>query len=160
MFDLQINPIDFTDWSGLFNLLKESFSYMDGRIDPPSSFHRLDINTLELKAKQENFIIANMGGQLIGCAFFKTLHDATYVGKVAVSSKYRQLGLAREMFEKIEQLAVKHGFHFLELETRVELTENHQTFASMGFIKVSESAHAGYDQPTSITMRKRLASDR
>jgi hypothetical protein len=30
-------------------------------------------------------------------------------------------------------------------------------FAALGFQKVPESAHAGYDRPTSITMRKRVA---
>jgi phosphinothricin acetyltransferase len=41
----------------------------------------------------------------------------------------------------------------LELETRIELTENHATFARMGFIKTAETAHPGYERPTSIKMR-------
>ena len=51
---------------------------------------------------------------------------------------------------------LKGNFGALELETRIELTENHETFAALGFVKVSEGAHPGYDRTTFITMRKTL----
>ena len=41
----------------------------------------------------------------------------------------------------------------LELSTRIELVENHATFARMGFAKTAETAHEGFDRPTSIVMR-------
>jgi hypothetical protein len=56
-----------------------------------------------------------------------------------------------------EKHARDTGLAYLELETRIELTENHETFAAMGFIKTAEHAHSAYDHPTSITMRKQLA---
>lgn len=34
------------------------------------------------------------------------------------------------------------------------LVENHEAFAALGFAKVAQSAHPGFDRPTSITMRK------
>lgn len=55
---------------------------------------------------------------------------------------------------KAETLARRDGNSKLRLETRVELTENHAAFGRMGFVKVSETAHAGFDRPTSITMEK------
>jgi len=36
----------------------------------------------------------------------------------------------------------------------VELVENHAAFAKMGFVRTGESAHPGYDRPTSITLRR------
>jgi MoxR-like ATPase len=53
-----------------------------------------------------------------------------------------------------EALARANGRRFVELEARIELTENHETFAALGFSRVAESAHPGFDRPTSITMRK------
>ena len=79
------------------------------------------------------------------------------MGKVAVAPSARGKGVARALFEAAEAMARKHGRGFLELQTRVELVENHATFAVLGFQKVGESAHPGYDRPTSITMRKRVA---
>ena len=55
-----------------------------------------------------------------------------------------------------EDFARDSGHAVLELETRIELTENHETFAAMGFVRTAEHAHAGYDRPTSITMKKPL----
>ena len=45
----------------------------------------------------------------------------------------------------------------MELQTRVELTGNQRAFRSLGFVETGRTAHQGYDRPTSVTMRKRLA---
>jgi hypothetical protein len=55
-----------------------------------------------------------------------------------------------------EDLARRSGVAILELETRIELTENHHTFTAFGFIKTGEHAHDGYDHPTFISMQKSL----
>jgi hypothetical protein len=46
------------------------------------------------------------------------------------------------------------GRPLLELQTRVELTENHAIFAALGFREVGRTAHPGYDRPTSVTMER------
>ena len=51
-------------------------------------------------------------------------------------------------------LAVALHLPVLELQTRVELTENHATFRALGFVEVARTAHPGYDRPTSITFRR------
>jgi len=40
-----------------------------------------------------------------------------------------------------------------DLQTRVELVENHAAFAAMGFAMTGTTAHKGDDRPTSITMQ-------
>jgi predicted GNAT superfamily acetyltransferase len=77
-----------------------------------------------------------------------------YVGKLAVEATIRRRGVARRIMEAAEALARASARPFVELETRIELTENHATFAALGFAKVGESAHPGFDRPTSIRMRK------
>ena len=54
------------------------------------------------------------------------------------------------------RLAEEGGLDGLELETRIELTENHHTFGRLGFVKTAESSHPGYTTITSITMRAPL----
>lgn len=41
----------------------------------------------------------------------------------------------------------------LELQTRIELVENHHTFAALGFAKVAETCHPGFERTTSMTFR-------
>lgn len=144
----------FDDWSALHALLRASFAYMDGRIDPPSSLAAMTESDLRAKAGHERLIVAYESGRLIGCAFADIRADRVYVGKVAVAQHARGRGVARQLMAVAESLAVAAGRAVLELQTRVELVENHRTFAALGFRKVAESAHAGYSRPTSITMQR------
>jgi GNAT superfamily N-acetyltransferase len=154
---ISVSPAGFSDWPQLLGLLRESFAYMDSRIDPPSSLTRMGVDEFRAKAAEETLIIATEGLNLIGCAFADLRDDCVYVGKVAVAQSARGKGVARAMFAAAEGLAQRHGRQFLELQTRVELVENHETFGALGFEKVAETAHPDYNRPTSITMRKRVA---
>src|SRR5262249_36968067 len=150
-------PPDFSDWSALLLLLQSAFAYMDGRIDPPSSLHRMGVDELRSKARQESLIIATEGNDLFGCAFAEGREHCVYVGKIALGAPYRGRGVARQLLAAAESIARRSGQSVLELQTRVELVENHQTFAALGFAKVGETAHPGHTRPTSITMRKLFA---
>ncbi len=152
-----VSPAGFSDWPQLLGLLRDSFAYMASRIDPPSSLTRMDIDEFKIKAAQETLIVATEGQRLIGCAFAALQDDCVYVGKVAVDPSARGKGIARAMFAAVEDLARMHRRRFIELQTRIELVENHATFGALGFEKVAETAHPGYNRPTSITMRKPVA---
>ena len=153
-FHLERNPdASSMNWSGLLALLHRSFAYMDGRIDPPSSLHRLDPNSLAQKARFETLVVARHNNQIVGCMFCREEGAFLYVGKVAVEPEHQGKGLGRMLFDNAFQLAKQQGLMGLELECRVELTENHAAFEKMGFVKVGESAHDGFDRPTSISMR-------
>lgn len=104
---------------------------MDGRIDPPSSLTKMGIEEFKAKAAEETLIVAQSA---------------------------RRKGVARRLFAEADEIDRRHGRRFLELQTRVELVENHATFAALGFTQVAETAHPGYDRATSITMRRLVAS--
>ncbi len=55
---------------------------------------------------------------------------------------------------KLQTGARALGLAAVELETRVELLENHASFRAMGCQEINRTAHPGYAQPTSITFRK------
>lgn len=141
------------DWSYLRDLLHKTYAYMDDRIDPPSSLHRLSVDDLAAKAAHETLIIAQDDSGLIGCMFCRRADDWLYVGKVAVAGQVQGQGVGRRLFDQAFDLARRMQCGGLELETRVELVENHRTFERIGFVKIGEDAHAGYDQATSIRMR-------
>lgn len=154
---ISVSPTGFSAWPQLLGLLRESFAYMDARIDPPSSLARMGVDELVAKAAAETLIVASDDRGLIGCAFAAVRVDCIYVGKVAVVPHARGKGVARALLAAAEDLARLHGRPHLELQTRIELVENHDTFRALGFEKVAETAHPGYDRPTSITMRRRVA---
>jgi predicted GNAT superfamily acetyltransferase len=150
-----VSTRDFSDWESLLELLRTSFAYMDARIDPPSSLRRMGIDELRSKSQQETLILTiTDSSKLIGCAFASVRNDCVYVGKIAVAAHARGRGVARQLIAVAETIARSAGRQALELQTRVELVENHKTFAALRFEKVAETAHPGYTRTTSITMRK------
>ncbi|HMA13395.1 MAG TPA: GNAT family N-acetyltransferase [Kiloniellaceae bacterium] len=154
--DVVAAPADFADWVGLLALLREAFAYMDGRIDPPSSLHSFDAEKLAAKAKEEELILALMGGALVGCLFAAPRGEVLYLGKIAVRPNLQGKGIAKRMFALAEASARARGFKALELQSRIELVENHRTFAALGFEKVGEGSHPGYTRSTDANFRKRL----
>lgn len=144
------------DWGAIHRLVADAFAGMEGRIDPPSSIRRWSPDTFAEAARDGAGYLAEDSGALIGCGFAKEANAAFYIGKVAVAPEARGRGVARAVVAAAEAEAKQRGLSALELETRIELTENHATFAALGFEKAAETAHPGYDRPTSITMKKSL----
>ena len=143
-------------WPDLLALIHRSFAYMDDRIDPPSSLHRLRADTLAAKAETEICLLAHDRDEVLGCVFCKAGDTSLYIGKLAVDPSQQGRSIGRQLMEAAEQQARDLSLPALMLETRIELTENHATFAKMGFRKIGETCHPGYNRPTSITMQKDL----
>lgn len=150
-------PAGFDDWEGLLTLLRESFAYMEGRIDPPSSLQSFDAAQLAAKAAQEQLVLATMNGEPVGCLFAAVKGDVLYLGKIAVKPDLRGQGIARRMFDLAESYARGCGLKAMELQARIELTENHRTFMALGFVKTGEGRHPGYGRATDVNFRKRLS---
>jgi len=153
---VETNPPDFTDFAALHALLSTSFAYMEGRVDPPSSMMRLGIDSLKVKATQEDLFLIREAGRPVGCLFGTPTPAAYYIGKLAVAAPQRGRGLARALVEADATRARALGAPALELQSRVELVENHTAFTAMGFTQVAATAHPGYDRPTSLTFRRAL----
>lgn len=135
-------------------LIRTAFTAHDGRIDPPSSMHRM---TLESFAQSARTIeVWAVGAPPVATVSLTVKERAVYLSKLAVAKHVRGAGLARQLIELAEERARTLGCTALELQTRVELTENHATFAALGFQIVGESAHPGFDRPTSLRMRRTL----
>jgi GNAT superfamily N-acetyltransferase len=152
-------PPEFAEWARLLELLHAAFAYQRERIDPPSSLYRLDAESLASKAKEEALFLAFDDGQMVGCAFAKTKPGCVYVGKVAVWPDRQGQGIGRRLMQAVESFARQTGRPVMELETRIELVENHKTFAAFGFVTTAEHAHAGYTRTTYITMQKPLHAE-
>ncbi|WP_142592115.1 GNAT family N-acetyltransferase [Pseudorhizobium endolithicum] len=147
---------DFSRWSDLLDLIRSSFAYMDGVIDPPSSVHRLTPALLAQKARDEVAFVATSAGVPVGCIFCLPETDCLYLGKFAVAPELQGTGLGRRLMAKAEEVARARGLRALRLETRVELKDNHALFVRWGFTTTTESAHPGFGRATSVEMRKLL----
>jgi len=152
---VSIGP-DFGRWDELLKLIRDSFAYMDGVIDPPSSAGLLTADNLQQKAKDETGFAAFMDDDLVGCVFIKEKNDGFYLGKLAVASAFEGRGVGRLLMQKAEDVALAKGKPSIELQVRIELARNRAVFEKLGYRKIAETAHPGYSRPTSITMRKEI----
>jgi predicted N-acetyltransferase YhbS len=142
------------DFAGILALIQSEFAFMEARIDPPSSMHRLSVEAIRAQATTGEVWVIEDGGSPVACVFLTEKPGVLYLGKLAVAARMRGRGMARRLVEVAVERAQALGLDVVELQTRVELVENHATFARLGFVKTGETAHDGYDRPTSITMRR------
>ncbi len=149
---MPVRVTDPYDWAALRELIATAFAGMDGRIDPPSSIHRLTPEDIARQANTGEVWV--IGDPPLATVFLTPKGEALYVGKLAVADSARNQGLARRLIETATARARALGLTCLELQARVELTENHAAFRAMGFVQTGATAHPGHDRPTSLTFRK------
>ena len=138
------------DWEAALALIRRAFAGMEGRSDPPSSIHHFTAADLQ---SGEFWCI---GAPPVACLLMTPKPASLYLGKLSVEPGHTRQGLARRLISTAETRARALGLPMLELQTRVELTENHATFQALGFQEIARTAHAGHDRPTSITFIKPL----
>ncbi|MEQ8366096.1 MAG: GNAT family N-acetyltransferase [Roseicyclus sp.] len=153
---VETNPPDFGDYTALHGLLRDAFAYMEARIDPPSSLHAMSPDDLAAQSAEMDLLLVRAAGQPVACLFGHSRPDCYYIGKLAVAAPQRSKGLARELINTAATRARALGHDVLELNTRVELVENHAAFARLGFHQSGVFTHPGYDRPTSLTFRRPL----
>lgn len=145
---------DDADLRDILALIQCSFAYMDGRIDPPSSMHRLTAQDIARHCTQGE--VWTMGDPIAACMFLSVEPEFLYVGKIAVAEGQRGRGLASQLIELAEDRARDRGVPALELSVRVELVENRATFEKLGFSVIAQRSHKGYARPTFLRMRRNV----
>jgi GNAT superfamily N-acetyltransferase len=152
--EVETNPAAFSDFGALHALLTEAFAPMAGRIDPPSSLTSMSVEDVVRKAAAEDLFLIRDRERPMACLFAAPRGESYYLGKLAVAQDMRGRGLARGVIEAAGARARSLGLRDLELQTRVELTENHAVFVALGFRETGRTCHPGYARPTSVRFRK------
>lgn len=147
------NPYDF---DALHALLVDSFAYMDGRIDPPSSLHYMRPETLAHESRTKEIWVIEQDAKPVACMILTPQAGTLYLGKLTVSARCRGQGFARRLIQQASTRARQLGLPSITLQTRIELTENHAIFLALGFHKAGFTSHDGFDKPTSITFVRPL----
>lgn len=137
-------------------LLTMAFAYMEGRIDPPSSLDRMGVAELSQAAAEAELWVIEEETRPLACVILTPQNETLYLGKLAVTHAARGHGLARRLIALSLERARALGLSSVTLQTRVELLENHPTFAALGFEMTGTTAHPGYDRPTSVSFRRNL----
>jgi ribosomal protein S18 acetylase RimI-like enzyme len=145
------------DAAAIAAIIAASFEEYRGRLEPESGAFRETPEAVAAELSREaGAILAERNGETVGCVIVRLLEDDLYLGRLAVVPTARGQGIARRLVEAVEDEARRRELGGVRLGVRVVLTENQKLFASLGYVEISREAHEGFDQPTSINMRKAL----
>ncbi|MDO9639488.1 MAG: GNAT family N-acetyltransferase [Pseudotabrizicola sp.] len=147
-----IRATDPYDWTAILQLIRQEFAFMEGRIDPPSSMLTLTAEAIAVQARTGEVWVT--GTPPVACMILTAKPQALYLGKLAVAEAQQGKGLARALVETAATRARAMGLRVLELQTRIELVENHAAFRAMGFTVAGRSSHPGYDRVTTLTFQR------
>ena len=143
------------DAGTIASLIVEAFEEYRAWLVPPSAALLETAMTIEASlAGSCSAALAYVHEAAAGCVLFEPRGEDLYFGRLAVLPKYRQTGLARTLVAFVEEEASRRGCAGVLLSVRVALPANQQLFARLGYVEVGRHAHAGYDAPTWIDMRK------
>ncbi len=154
-----VRPAIVGDAASVAATIAAAFEQYRGKLTPESGAFRETAKGIarELR-KGAGAIVAERNGEVVGCVMTKLLEGDLYFGRLAVLPQARGLGVARRLIDAVEADARRRGLPGVRLGVRVVLTGNQRLFASLGYVETSRDAHPGFDYPTSINMRKALAS--
>ena len=134
-----------------------AFEQYRGKLVPESGAFRETAAAIAAElATGASAIVAEQNGRPVGCVMLKPEEGDLYFGRLSVLPAARGAGLARRLIEAVEAEARRRGMPAVRLGVRIVLTDNQRLFRSLGYAEVSREAHAGFDHPTSINMRKTL----
>lgn len=145
------------DWAALLALLRVNFAYMDGRIDPPSSLHRLTLPDLSAFSESDEIWVIECNNTPIACVFLTKKQESLYLGRLCVDRGWRVKSLAHQLVDLAADRAAALGYNSLTLDVRIELGENQAAFKAMGFKKTAELSHQGFDKVTYYAFSKAVS---
>jgi GNAT superfamily N-acetyltransferase len=140
-------------------IIRAAFAVQPVPPDPPMSALRVnEADIVAHLAQGGGGVVAEFGGTLAGSALWQAKDCALYLSRIAVAPARRRCGIGRALLAAAEAAARAQGLPVLRLSTRLVLEDNRKLFASCGFVETGRTAHAGYAQPTSVDMAKRLSA--
>uniref|UniRef100_UPI0035627CC2 GNAT family N-acetyltransferase n=1 Tax=Actibacterium sp. TaxID=1872125 RepID=UPI0035627CC2 len=77
------------DWNAVLRLIRASFAYMEGRIDPPSALHRLTAQDIAAQSESAEIWVIEENNAPVACVFLTPRDDVLYLGKLAVAQTHR-----------------------------------------------------------------------
>ncbi len=126
-------------------------------LDPPSGAGRESLEHVREDLVAGGGAIAELDERAVGCLRWTVAPSGDlHVRRVAVEPGLQRGGLGRELMAWAEEEARRRGCGAVSVGVRVALPGNLAFYRSLGYEVVGENRHDGYEQPTWLSLRKRL----
>jgi ribosomal-protein-alanine N-acetyltransferase len=150
MENLSIEKFDPSSLNEILEIEKNSFEKKE--VFPKEYF-------LELSKKwPEGFLVAKLGGEIVGYAIGERGKDSGLIVSVAVKKEWRKRGIGRRLIEKLLENFKKEGMKIVFLHVREENREAINFYQALGF-KIRELVENYYSNgENAYLMEKSLGS--
>ena len=153
---ITIRDAQLQDATTILGLMLAAFAEYDGVLDPPSGAHDETIRTVRQKLKRGGGVIAEVGGEPAGFAFYEPVKELLYFGRLSVLPGFRNQGIGAALLEHVEARARQTGVAGVRLGERVQLPHLIARYERLGYRITKRMTHKGYAEPTYIFMEKRF----
>lgn len=151
-----IRELDEADIPQVVAVIRAAFAEYEGQLKPPSSTHHKTPEIVQRELEDGGGFVVSNEALIIGCVFYHNNADYIYLDRLAVLPDYRRCGIARSLIQSVEQHALRQGIAEVRLSVRLVLERQRALYEQLGYAFVSYGTHAGFAQPTFVTLGKRL----
>jgi predicted N-acetyltransferase YhbS len=144
------------DVATIVAVVHAAFDEYRGRLDPPSGAHLETAEIIRQKMIQARVLLAQAGGEVIGCVFYESEGDHLYLSRLAVLPSWRGRGIGGRLLEAVERLAEELHCRRVRLGVRIALAPLRAYYERRGYQPVEYCTHAGYTEPTYVMLQKDL----
>jgi GNAT superfamily N-acetyltransferase len=85
---------------------------------------------------------------------FERRENYLYLGRLSVPPEYRGRGIASTLIDYVEAEARRLHLESVQLGTRLVLRQIREKYERRGYRVIRYETHAGYAEPTYVTMEK------
>jgi ribosomal protein S18 acetylase RimI-like enzyme len=144
------------DASTLLRLMLSAFHEYEGVLEPPSAAHAETIDTIRARLSAGCAVMATIGGQAAGFAFYQPQEGHLYFSRLSVLPAFRNRGIGRALVEYVERRAMETGARGVRLGVRLQLPHLLARYERFGYRVTRRMTHEGYAEPTYVYMEKRV----
>jgi GNAT superfamily N-acetyltransferase len=123
-------------------------------LDPPTGSAHESVESVRAELARGEAAVGWVGPRPVACMRLATEGDHLHVRRLAIEPELQGRGIGRAMMAWAEAAARQRGLTAVTVGVRLALTGNRAFFARLGYEPVAEHAHAGYDHPTWVEMRR------
>lgn len=145
------------DIPGLTTLIRKAFAEYEGKLDPPSSAKHESEQRVKAELNEGGALVYEQAGEIVGCVFYNLYEEHIYLRRLSVAPEHRRQGIASALLEAGEEFGRSQKLPEARLSVRIVLKDNIDFYQRRGYRHFSYGTHAGYKQPTFVTLSKHLS---
>jgi ribosomal protein S18 acetylase RimI-like enzyme len=156
LLDRILRRAESADAAMIADLVRLAFSRQSRPTNPPSSAMNETAVTIADHLARGGGAVIEIGRVMVGAVLWEEAHGGLYLSRLAVRPEHRRQGIARALIDDAEREARRRGLPSMCLSVRLVLDDNRRLFASCGFEDTVLQSHAGFSEPTSVVMERRI----